>query len=211
MRPTYSPRTLALLVLLMTTVGGCLLSPMSVPITYQPASNIPSVPGASSVHMHVVGEDQRANTTTVGQYDQQSVVTSNDVGDTARDAVQSELKARGFVIDNGPSSSVVRVQVLRLNGHFFSSLFYSSYTAELIMHVEVERPDKVIAYSQSFDVEETIHPTVFGSVSKDFGDALSGALQKGVAKLFDDPAFMDALMAKPSQPSTSPTIHGTKS
>jgi hypothetical protein len=33
-------------------------------------------------------------------------------------------------------------------------------------------------------------------VSKDFGDALSGALQQGVAKLFDDPAFMAALIAK---------------
>ena len=121
---------------------------MSVPITYQPESNVTPVPGASSVHVHVVGEDQRANTNTVGQYDQQSVVTSNNVGDTARDAVQSELQARGFVIDNGPASTEVRVQVLRLNGHFFSSLFYSSYTAELIMHVEVRAPrqgDRLLA------------------------------------------------------------------
>ena len=115
---------------------------------------------------------------------------------TARDAVQSELRARGFVIDNGPASTEVRVQVVKLSGHFFSSLFYSSYTAELIMHVEVVRPGKVIAYSQSFDVTETTHPAVFGSVSKDFGDALSGALKKGVAKLFDDPAFVNALLAK---------------
>lgn len=199
MVPTYFARILTLLVLLMSiTVGGCLLSPMSVPITYQPASNVTPVPGAASVHVSVVGEDQRANTNTVGQYDQQTVVTRDDVGETARDAVQSELKARGFVIDNGPASSIVRVQILRLNGHFFSSLFYSSYTAELIMHVEVERRGKVIVYSQSFDVTDTIHPTVFGSVSKDFGDSLSGALQKGVAKLFDDPAFMGALIAKPS-------------
>ena len=181
---------------MITAVGGCLMSPLSVPITYQPESNTTPVPGASSVHVHVVGEDQRANTATVGQYDQQTVVTSNDVGATARDAVQSELRARGFVIDNGPASTEVRVQVVKLSGHFFSSLFYSSYTAELIMHVEVVRPGKVIAYSQSFDVTETTHPAVFGSVSKDFGDALSGALKKGVAKLFDDPAFVNALLAK---------------
>lgn len=149
------------------------------------------------MHVHVVGEDQRANTATIGQYDQQPVVTSNNVGDTARDAVQSELQARGFVIDNGPSSTAVRVQILRLNGHFISSLFYSSYTAELDMHVEVERRGKVIAYSQSFDETATTHPAVFGSVSKDFGDALSGALEKGVEKLFDDPAFMNALIARP--------------
>jgi uncharacterized lipoprotein YajG len=147
--------------------------------------------------VHVVSEDQRANTTTVGQYDQQSVVTSNNVGDTARDAVQSELRARGFVIDNGPASTEVRLQVEKLSGHFLSSLFYSSYTAELIMHVEVERPGKVIAYSQSFDVTQTTHPAVFGSVSKDFGDALSGALEQAVAKLFNDPAFIHALIAKP--------------
>ena len=196
MLPTNSARISALLLLMITAVGGCLMSPLSVPITYQPASNVSPVPGAPSVHVFVVGEDQRANTTNVGQYDQQSVVTSNNVGDTARDAVQSELRARGFVIDKGPASTEVRVQVEKLNGDFFSSLFYSSYTAELSMHVEVERPGKVIAYSQSFDETETTHPAVFGSVSKDFGDALSGALAKGVEKLFDDPAFMHALIAK---------------
>jgi uncharacterized lipoprotein YajG len=208
MTPPYSARILTLLVLMITSIGGCLMSPMSVPITYQPESNVMPVPGASSVHVHVVGEDQRANTANVGQYDQQSVVTSNNVADTARDAVQSELQARGFVIDKRPASTEVRVQVVSLSGHFFSSLFYSSYTAELIMQVEVVRPGQVIAYSQSFDATDTTHPAVFGSVSKDFGDALGGALKQGVEKLFDDPAFMNALLAKPSQPSMSPPIQG---
>ena len=197
MMPTYSARIAALLLLMITAIGGCLMAPLSVPITYEPQSNVTPLPGASSVHVHVVGEDQRANSTTVGQNDQESVATSNNVGDTARDAVQSELRARGFVIDKGPTSAEVRVQVVKLNGHFFSTLFYSSYTAELSMHVEVERPGKVIAYSQSFDATATTHPAVFGSVSKDFGDALSGALEQGVAKLFDDPAFIHALIAKP--------------
>lgn len=197
MTPAHSVRISALMLLMITAVGGCLMSPMSVPITYQPESNVTPVPGASSVHVHIVAEDQRANTNSVGQYDQQSVVTSNNVGNTARDAVQSELQARGFVIASSPASTEVRVQVLRLNGHFISSLFYSSYTAELDMHVEVQRPGKVIAYSQSFDETATTHPAVFGSVSKDFGDALSGALEQGVAKLFDDPAFINALLAKP--------------
>lgn len=209
--PTYFARNSALSLLLSITVGGCLLSPLSVPITYQSISNPTPIPGASSVHVSVVGEDQRADKTTVGQYDQQGVVTSNDVGSTARDAVQTELQARGFVIDSAPTSSVVRVQVLRLSGHFFSSLFFSSYTGELIMHVEVQRPDRVIAYSQSFDVTETTHPAVFGSVSNDFGEALSGALKKGVTQLFDDPAFVNALIAKPSQPAPNPQTHGAKS
>jgi hypothetical protein len=182
---------------MITAVGGCLMAPLSVPIAYQPESNVTPVAGASSVRVHVVSEDQRANTTTVGQYDQQSVVTSNNVGDTARDAVQSELQARGFAIDNGPASTEVRLQVEKLSGHFLSSLFYSSYTAELIMHVEVVRAGNMIAYSQSFEVTQTTHPAVFGSVSKDFGDALSGALEQAVAKLFGDPAFMHALIAKP--------------
>ena len=90
----------------------------------------------------------------------------------------------------------MRVQVLRLSGHFFSSLFFSSYTAELIMHVEVERPSKAIAYSQSFDETDTYHPSVFANISDDFGAALSGALKQGVAKLFDDPAFIAALISK---------------
>jgi uncharacterized lipoprotein YajG len=180
--------------MLAANLAGCALNPLSVPVTYQPASNVTLVPGASSVHVHVVGEDQRTDKTSVGQYDQQPIVPSNNVIDTARDAVQSELQARGFVMDSSPASLVVRVQVQRLSGHFFSSLFFSSYTAELIMHVEVERPGKVIAYSQSFDGTDTYHPSAFAGVSDDFGAALSGALNEGVQKLFDDPAFMAALM-----------------
>lgn len=188
---------LGLLALLIAGLSGCLLAPLSVPITYTPASSATPVPGASSVHVHIVGEDQRANKNTVGQYGQQTISTTTNVGDTARDAVRSELQARGFLIDNGPSSTEVRVQVQRMNGHFFSTLIYSSYTADMTMHVEVERPGKGIVYSQSFDVTNTFHPSVFGSVSGDFGNALSGALQQGVAKLFDDPAFITALLAKP--------------
>jgi uncharacterized lipoprotein YajG len=200
MTPTYARISklsrLALLALLITTVAGCALNPLSVPVTYQPASNIAPVPGAPSVRVHVVGEDQRADKTSVGEYGQQSIATSNNVVDTARDAVQSELQARGFVIDSAPTSTVVRVQVQRLSGHFFSSLIFSSYTAELIMHVEVERPGKAMSYSQSFDETDTYHPSAFASVSDDFGAALSGALTKGVAKLFDDPAFTAALIAR---------------
>src|SRR6266481_7341293 len=196
MTPTYTRiRRLALLAFLITTVTGCVLNPLSVPVTYEPASNIAPVPGASSVHVHVVGEDQRADKTNVGQYDQQPIVPGNNVIDTARDAVQSELQARGFVIDNGPASKIVRVRVQRLSGHFFSTLFFSSYTAELIMHVEVESPGKMIGYSQSFDETNTYHPSMFASLSDDFGAALSGALKQGVAKLFDDPAFIAALIS----------------
>ena len=201
MAPMYSARGFQFLrlapALLIVGVSGCLLAPMSAPITYTPASNVAPVSGASSVHVHVVGEDQRADKNTVGEYLQQTISTTTNVGDTARDAVRSELQARGFVIDNRPGSIEVRVQVQRMNGHFFSTLIYSSYTADMTMHVEVERPGKGVVYSQSFDVTDTFRPSVFGSVSDDFGNALSGALQQGVTKLFEDPAFIAALLAKP--------------
>lgn len=186
----------ALFLWFIATVAGCVLNPLSVPVTYQTASNVALVPGASLVHVDVVGEDQRTDKASVGQYGPQPIVPSNSVIDMARDAVQSELRARGFVIDSAPTSTVVRVQVQRLSGHFFSSLIFSSYTAELIMHVEVQPAGKAITYSQSFDETDTYHPSAFASVSDDFGAALGGALQKGVAKLFDDPAFMAALIAK---------------
>jgi uncharacterized lipoprotein YajG len=195
--------SLLALLLLPIAMAGCLLNPDTVPVTYQPAAATTPIPGASRVHVFVVGEDKRA--------DDQQTVASSKVGDTARDAVQAELQARGFVIDSGPKSTEVLVQVGRLNGHFFSSLFWSTYTADLIMHVQVVRPDKAIVYSQNFDVTETFRPSAFGSISDDLGEALSGALKKGVTQLFDDPAFIAALLQNASQPLTSPQIHGPKS
>jgi uncharacterized lipoprotein YajG len=194
---------LAPLVLLIAGVSGCLLAPLSTPITYTPVSNVAPVPGASSVHVYVVGQDQRADKTSVGQYNQQQISTTSDVGDTARDAVRAELQARGFAISNapGPGTVDVRIQVLRFTGHFFSTLIFATYTGEMTMHVEVGRPDKGTVYTQTFDATDTYRPSDFGSVSEHFGTALSGTLQQGVAKLFDDPAFMAALLGK-SPPKT---------
>jgi uncharacterized lipoprotein YajG len=210
MVPMYSARKstsdrfwrLAPLVLLIACISGCLLAPLSTPITYTPASIATPVPGASSVHVHVVGEDQRTDKNSVGQYGQQTVATTTNVGDTARDAIRTELQARGFLVSSEPGPGIVevRVQVLRMNGHFFSTLVYASYTAEMTMHVEVERQGKGIVYSQSFEVTDTYRPSDFGSVSDHFGLALSGALQQGVAKLFDDPAFIAALLSKSPPP-----------
>jgi uncharacterized lipoprotein len=192
----------ASLALLIAGVSGCLLAPLSTPITYTPASNVAPVPGASSVHVFVVGQDQRADKTSVGQYGQQAVATTTDVGDTARDAIRTELQAHGFAISNvhAPGNVEVRVQVLRFTGNFFSSLFFSTYTGEMTMHAEVESPGKGIVYSQNFDVTHTYRPSDFGSASDHFGIALSGALQDGVTKLFADPAFIAALLGNSAQP-----------
>jgi uncharacterized lipoprotein YajG len=204
----------ALLVLSITSAAGC-YPPESVAIGYVPAANTMPLSGASSERVFVVGEDQRANKTTVGQfqagYSQVAIVTSNDVADAARNAVQEELAARGFVIGAGATSSEVRVQVLRFRSYLINSLFTANYSAELIMHVQVERPGKAIAYSQSFDVTETVHPSVFGhSMSDGFREALDAALKKGVTQLFDDSSFKDALVPKPSQPTANSQIPGVK-
>jgi uncharacterized lipoprotein YajG len=202
MGPTYSIRDrsllLALSVLLIACVSGCLLAPLSTPITYTPASNVSPIAGAPSVNVYVVGQDQRADKTSVGQYNQQPISTTTDVGDTARDAVRTELQARGFAISNasGPGTVEVRVQVLKFTGHFFSTLIFATYTGEMTMHVEVERQGKGTVYSQTFEATDTYRPSDFGSVSDHFGTALNGALQQGIAKLFDDPAFIAALLAK---------------
>ena len=59
--------------------------------------------------------------TQVGQFGQgiyaRAIVTSNDVASAAREAVEKELQARGFVIGAGPSSSEVRVQILRFRSY----------------------------------------------------------------------------------------------
>src|SRR5258708_13944586 len=98
MTPTYTRiRRLALLAFLITTVTGCVLNPLSVPVTYQPASNIAPASAASSLHVHVVGEDQRADKTNVGQNDQQPIVTSNNSIDTSPSPVQSPLHPPAFI------------------------------------------------------------------------------------------------------------------
>jgi uncharacterized lipoprotein YajG len=210
MAAMYSPRTfsgygswrVASLALLVASVSGCLAAPLSTPITYTPASNVAPVAGASSVHVFVVGQDERADKTSVGQYGQQDIATTGDVGDTARNAVRTELQARGFAISNAsaPGDVQVRVQLLRFTGSFFSSLLFATYTGEMTMHVEVERPGKGVVYSQNFEATHTYRPSDFGSASDHFGIALSGALQDGIAKLFADPAFSAALLGNSARP-----------
>src|SRR5271155_3080084 len=107
----------ALLVLWIASAVGCYSQPVTIPINYLPEANTVPLPGASSAHVFVVGEDQRPDKTkvvmTAGPYGQPPIFASNDVADAFRNAVEEELQARGFIIGAGPSSSEVRVQILR--------------------------------------------------------------------------------------------------
>jgi uncharacterized lipoprotein YajG len=200
---TFFPRTI--FALWIATIAGCAPQPLSVPISYMPPANILPAHAASSAHVFVVGEDQREDKTRVGQMGRGPygipLVTATDVGDAAREAMEKELLARGFVIGSGPTSSEIRIQIIKFGCYDIRSPFSLTVIAELIMHVQVERPGKVITYSQNFDVRASSH-SVFGSLDN-YSDALSAALKRGVQKLFDDPPFMDALLPKP-KPAPSP-------
>jgi uncharacterized lipoprotein YajG len=196
-----------LIALLIALVVGC-FGPVTIEIAHKPEPNIVPLPGAASSRVFVIGEDQRANKTRVGQwpagYEEQVFVSKDDISDVFRNAIEEELRARGFDIGAGPTSSEVRIQVLKFRSYFTPALFNPTATAELIMHVQVERPGKVITYSQNFETTDT-------ASHAGFSDALGGALDKGIESLLGDPAFSAALIARPSHASIDQRVLFPKS
>lgn len=87
------------------------------PINYLPDSTAMPVSGASSAHVFVVAEDQRSDKIRIGMITGRlGDAFNSDRYRCRRDCSQhdgSGLRQRGFVIASGPTSSEVRLQILR--------------------------------------------------------------------------------------------------
>jgi uncharacterized lipoprotein YajG len=144
----------------------------------------------------IVNDARTADRTKIGNksnaygMEMAAIRPDRDVTAIVKDALEAELKSRGFAIGNGGANAAVAIN------RFYAGFQTKGLAAEAIgdvkFHVSVLSPNGASAYEREIDVIG-IEPDVVLLIGRNAAAALSDGLGKAFDTLFSDPAFLAAL------------------
>jgi len=180
-------------------LGGCALTEGHVDIAYTPVNPSPAkVIGAEETAVQVTIDDQRPSKDTVGHksngygMEMAQIKSDNDVDQTLQSAIEGELKERGFTIASG--GAALLVTLTKFENTFKNGFWSGTAEAEIVMNTVVKNSSGNIIYTKLVDADG-INDGIQLASPENAQIALDAALQNGVAKLFEDNAFISALQS----------------
>ena len=184
------PVTLVLTLLL----AGCALQEGHVNLSYAPIRPPFPVDRPNLPPVAVTVIDERS-TQVVGEKINQfgmmvaDIVSDTNVPDLLKTAFGDDLKQFGF--PEGGNGNTVFVRLGYLHNQFTIGIFHWESTATIGMEVSVKRADGSIAYRRYVIGESK--EWIFVAGEKNAQRMLDAAIQRGVAKVFNDSAFINAV------------------
>lgn len=178
-----------------TLLSGCALTKDTIDIAYSPDANARPIPGASARAVQVSVEDLRSTKDCVSRkkngygMEMAPIVTRENVPDIVRRALESELQQRGFRIGGGGAGATVDLT------RFYSNWEVGFWTATAAGEVTLQVRVRGTNYSRTVTGTERNSGEMMlgGGGAK---EALELALRDAMRKLFDDPAFVQALLRR---------------
>ncbi len=176
-------------------ISGCALTKDYVVLSYDPQTNVEKIKEADTVKVKVEISDVRAIRDKVSNkinsygMDMAPIIAQNDVPDTLKKAIEAELSNRGFELADG--SVLVLAELNKYYNSFKTGFWSGRAVAEVVMNVQVKKPDKSILYSKMITGENT--HTVQLASGKNAKIVLDAALKDAISKLFNDTSFLDSL------------------
>lgn len=174
--------------------SGCALTKDYVVLSYDPQTNVEKIKGADGVKVKVEISDIRTIRDKVSSkknsygMEMAPIIAQNDVVNLLKKAIETEFKNRGFEMADG--SVQVLAELNKYYSDFKTGVWAGKAVAEVVMNLQVKKPDKSILYSKLITGENTL--TVQLASGKNAKLALDAALKDAVSKLFADAAFMDS-------------------
>ncbi|HJS46129.1 MAG TPA: YajG family lipoprotein [Rhizomicrobium sp.] len=179
-------------------LGGCATQEDVVPISYKAVGGAQVGNGAT---VSVTVEDSRTEDRTrisnkINGYGMEmaAIRANRPVPDIIKEAMETELRNRGFVIGQGGSSA--KLSVNRFYASFKQGFFSGDAIGDVKLHAVVLSPSGQTLYERQVNVEGKAANIQLASGSN-AADALVDGMAKAMSALFDDPAFVAAL-AKPT-------------
>ena len=175
--------------------SGCALTKDYVVLSYDPQTNVEKIKEADTVKVKVEISDVRAIKDKVSSkknsygMEMAPIIAQNDVADTLKKAIEVELKNRGF--DLGEGLVLVFAELSKYYNDFKTGFWSGRAVAEVVMNVQVKKPDKTILYSKMIAGDNS--HTVQLASGKNAKITLDGALRDAISKLFNDTSFVDSL------------------
>jgi len=182
---------------------GCSLMPERIDIQYDAQSVVAIVPGARNVRVQI--SDQRPDKSTVGTkengYGMMAPILANeDVAVTIRKAIEEELLARGFQLGNEAAAVQIAGELTRFYNDHKKRIFSGGAVADMNMLVTVRSKSGGLLFSKQI-VAQAIGTHTWLMTGNNARVALDRVLENGMKMLFEDQAFIAAILtASGSQP-----------
>ncbi len=183
----------------MAGLSGCALTTEQVEIGYTQQAGVSKIAGAENVAVNVQVTDQRLDRSKVSSkkngygMEMAPITAAEDVAVTVRRAIEKELQARGFQ----PGSDAARVDIAADITRFYNDhkmgFFAGDAVADLNLSVSVKSRNGALLYSKQIVAQGMEKNTQLAS-GNNARIALERALENGMKTLFDDRAFVSALL-----------------
>ena len=194
---TFAAGCLLLVSALAVFLSGCALTVDKVTLDYAPQTGVQKVALKEQVRVNVDIVDIRSKKDRVSSkkngygMEMAAIVAENDVADVVANAIVAELRSRGFEIGQG--HVIVNAELQKFYNDFKVGFFSGDAEAEVVINTRVQGADKTVRFAKVV-AGESKEPNIQLSSGENAKLALDRALADAIARLFSDPAFVDALI-----------------
>ncbi|MGE5320992.1 MAG: YajG family lipoprotein [Hyphomicrobiaceae bacterium] len=190
------------------SLSGCALTTEQIELNYAQQADAPRVTGAENVSVNVQVSDQRLDKSKVSSkkngfgMEMAPITATEDIAVTVRKAIEKELLARGFTLGADTALVKVAADVTRFYNDHKMGFFAGDAVADLNMSVTVKSKRGALLFSKQI-VAQGMEKNTQLATGNNAKLALERALENGMKTLFEDPAFLSALMAAAAPPTAS--------
>lgn len=182
------------------SLSGCALTTEQISLNYTPQPNVAKIAGAGNVSVNVQVTDQRPDKSKVSSKkngfgaEMAPITASEDVAVTVRKAIEQELQSRGFQLGSDMALVKIAADLTRFYNDHKMGFFAGDAVADLNMTVVVKSKNGQQLYSKQI-IAQGIERNTQLATGNNAKLALDRALENGMKMLFDDQAFLTALMS----------------
>lgn len=179
-------------------LSGCAFTTESIDIKYSPQSNVTNIPTANRITVNVRVRDTRLDKSKVSSkkngYGMETapILANEKVEITTSNAIENELIARGFHLGTD-AQMLINADISRFYNEHKVGFFSGDAIADFEMAVFVQTKTGQQIYFKHIKTQGTEADTQLMN-GENAALALSLALKNGIKMLFDDKAFIDALL-----------------
>ena len=185
-------------VLLAYGVSACALSEDTISLQYRPMIGVSEVAGAKSVGVVVSVTDARSDhrdrvSVKKNGYGMEmaAIRSDRDVSGIVKDAIEVELRARGFRVGQGKGEA--KVDLITFYNDFKTGFFSGDALADVNFNVKIMNAAGAIIYSKRISSQGKVANIQLASGSN-AKEALENGLQTAIANLMSDPEFIAAVL-----------------
>lgn len=195
-------------VAVVSSLSGCALTKEQITLNYNQQAGVAKIVGADNVSVNVEVADQRPDKSKVSckkngyGMEMAPITATEDVALTIRKAIEQELRSRGFKLNSDAALVIIAADLTRFYNDHKIGFFSGDAIADLNMSVVVKSKKGDQLYLRQI-VAQGAEPYTQLATGNNAKLALDRALENSMKILFDDQAFLSALVSSSGSKSAS--------